>query len=237
MRSRTLIDSFNCAFEGVVYAFKTQRNIRIHFLAAGIVLLVSLVLKLTKLEILMLLTTIAFVIVTEMINTAIEVAIDMITREQHPLAAIAKNVAAGAVLVASFLAVIVGYLIFFPKFEAMIPRVIVSLQRAPAYLSLIAILLTVVLVVAGKALTQTGTPLQGGMPSGHTAMGATAATTIAFLARNGLIAFLAFFLVLLLAESRLENKVHSPLEVLAGGILGFLITILIFQLINGLSFN
>ena len=230
MRARTLIDSFNCAFEGVVYAFKTQRNIKIHFLAAGIVLLVSLVFKLTKLEILMLLTAIAFVIVTEMINTAIEVAIDMITREYHPLAAIAKNVAAGAVLVSSVLAVIVGYLIFFPKFEALIPRVIVSLQKAPSYLSLIAILLTVVLVVAGKALTQTGKPMQGGMPSGHTALGATAATTIAFLSRNGLIAILALFLVMLLAESRLENKVHSPLEVMVGGVLGFLITVLIFQL-------
>ncbi len=230
MRSRTLIDSFNYAFEGVVYAFKTQRNIKIHFLAAGIILLVSLVLKLTKLEFILLLTIISFVIVTEMINTAIEVAIDMITREHHPLAAIAKNVAAGAVLVSSFLAVIVGYLIFFPKFEAMIPRVIVSLQKAPAYLSLIAILLTVVLVIAGKALTQTGTPMQGGMPSGHTAMGATAATTIAFLSRNGLIALLAFFLVMLLAESRLESEIHSPLEVLAGGLLGFFIALLIFQL-------
>lgn len=230
MKARSLIESFNYAFDGVVYAFKTQRNIKIHFLTAGIVLLVSLVLKLTKVEILLLLTTISFVIVTEMINTAIEVAIDLITREQHPLAAIAKNVAAGAVLVSSFLAIIVGYLVFFPKFEVLIPRVIISLQRAPAYLSMIAIFLTVVLVIAGKAFTQTGKPMQGGMPSGHTAMAATAATTIAILSHNGLIALLAFFLVLLLAESRLETKIHSPLEVLAGGLLGFLVTILIFQI-------
>jgi len=114
LKSRTIIDSFNYAFDGVVYAFKTQRNIRLHCLSAGIVLLVSLVLKLTKVEIIILLGVIAFVIVTEMINTAVEVAIDMITREQHPLAAIAKNVAAGAVLTASFLAAVVGYLIFFP---------------------------------------------------------------------------------------------------------------------------
>lgn len=230
MRSRTLIDSFNNAFDGVVYAFKTQRNIRLHFLTAGIVLLVSLVLKLTKVEVIMLLGVIAFVIVTEMINTAIEAAIDMITREQHPLAAIAKNVAAGAVLVASFLAAIVGYLIFFPKFETMIPRVIVALQRTPSYLSLIAIFLTVVMVIAGKAFTKTGRPLQGGMPSGHTALGATAGTTIALLSGNGLIALMALFLVVLVAESRLENKIHSPFEVLAGGLLGFFITLLIFQI-------
>lgn len=230
MKSRTLIDSFNCAFDGVIYAFKTQRNIRLHFLSAGIVLLVSLVLKLTKVEVMILLGVIAFVIVTEMINTAIEVAIDMITREQHPLAAIAKNVAAGAVLAASFLAAVVGYLIFFPKFETMIPRVIATLQRTPSYLSLIAMFLTVVLVITGKAWTQSGRPLQGGMPSGHTALGATAGTTIALLSGNGLIALLAFFLVALVAESRLETKIHSPLEVLAGGLLGFFITLFIFQI-------
>lgn len=230
MKARSLIDSFNYAFDGVVYAFKTQRNIRIHFLAAGLVLLTSLVLRLTKVEILVLLAVICFVIVTEMINTAIEVAIDLITRERHPLAEIVKNVAAGAVLVASLLAVVTGYLIFFPKLETMIPRVIVSLQTAPSYLSLIAILLTVVMVIAGKAFTQTGRPLQGGMPSGHTAMGTAAATTIAFISKNGLLTLLAFFLVILVAESRLENKVHSLLEVLAGGLLGFFLTTLIFQI-------
>ncbi len=230
MKSRNLLESFNYAFEGIIYAFKTQRNIRLHFLATAAVLVASLVLKLTKLEILMLFITIAFVVMAEMINTAIETVVDMFTKAHHPLAAIAKNVAAGAVLIAATVAVIVGYLIFFPAIDPLIPKVITTLQKAPAYLSLIALLLTVVLVITGKALTQRGTPMQGGMPSGHTALSSAAATAILFITKSGLVTVLALFLLLMVAESRIENKVHSWDEVLAGIILGFLVTLMVFQI-------
>lgn len=231
MKVRTLLDSFNYAFDGIVYTLKTQRNMRFHFMTTAVVLLASLILKLTKLEILMLFVTIAFVIVAEMINTAIEVAVDLVTQERHPLAAIAKNVAAGAVLVASTVAVFVGYLIFFPKFDPMIPMVIVSLKKGPAYLTLLALVFTVVFTIAGKALTNTGRPVQGGMPSGHTALAAAAATAILFLTKRGLTTALAMFLLVLVAESRIESRIHTAGEVLAGGVLGFLVTTLIFQLL------
>ncbi len=232
MRSRTLLDSFNAAFDGVVYALKTQRNMRLHFLATGIVLLASLIFKLTKLEILMLFVTIAFVIVAEMINTAIEVVVDLITQELHPLAAIAKNVAAGAVLVAATVAVIVGYMIFFPKFDPLIPTVIVSLKKGPVYLSMIAIVFTIVFTIAGKALTKTGRPVQGGMPSGHSALASAAATAILFLTKSGLVTALALFLLVLVAESRVESKIHTPSEVFVGSLLGFFTTLIIFQLMD-----
>lgn len=227
---RPLIESFNSAFNGIVHAIKTERNMRLHFLATGAVLILSLYLKLEKWEILILLIAIAFVIVSEMINTAIEATVDLITTEIHPVAAIAKNVAAGAVLVSSVLALIVGYLIFYPKFNSLVPLVIEVLAKTPAYLTLIALLFTVVLVIVGKAVTKKGRPVQGGMPSGHTALGAAAATTILFLAHDSLIAILAFFMSFIIAESRMEAKIHSVFEVLAGGLLGFLITLLVFQL-------
>jgi diacylglycerol kinase (ATP) len=230
LRGRPLIESFNCAFHGIVHTLKTQRNMRLHFVATGVVLALSLYLKLEKLEILILLVSIAFVIVAEMINTAIEATVDLITTEIHPIAAIAKNVAAGAVLVAAILALIVGYLIFYPKFNSLVPLVIESLAKTPAYLTLIAIVFTVVFVVVGKALTKKGSPVHGGMPSGHTALGAAAATTILFLTHNSLIALLAFFMAFIIAESRMEAKIHSIYEVLAGGLLGFLVTLFIFQL-------
>lgn len=230
MRARTLLDSFNYAFEGIIYALKTQRNMRLHFVTTGVVLVLSLYLKLEKIEILILFLAIAFVILAEMMNTAIEATVDLITQEMHPMAAIAKNVAAGAVLVSSFLALVVGYLILFPKFDLLIPLVIEQLGKTPAYLTLVAFLFTVVIVIVGKALTKKGKPFQGGIISGHTALGTVAATTIIFLAHNSLVAVLAFILIFLIAESRVEAKIHSLFEVLAGGLLGFLITLLIFQL-------
>lgn len=229
MKIRSLIECFNCAFDGVKYSLKTQRNMRIHFLATVVVLMLALIFKLTKLELLVLFITIALVILTEMINTAIEVTIDLITEEYHPKAAAAKNVAAGAVLVAAVLAAIVGFLIFFPKFDPLVPMVIESLKSAPAYLSLIALLLTMVLVIAGKTITRKGRPVQGGMPSGHTALATSAATAITFISGNSLVTLLVSFLVLLVAGSRVENKIHSWDEVFMGGLIGFLLTLIIFQ--------
>ena len=205
---------------------------RLHFLAAAVILLLSLFFKLDKAELLILFLVIALVIVTEMINTAIETVVDLVTQELHPMAAIAKNVAAGAVLVAAVVAIVVGYLIFFPKLDPFIPLVITKLQQTPAYLSLVALVLTVGLVIVGKSLTKSGRPIQGGMPSGHTALGTAAATTIACITRNSLIVLLLILMIFLIAESRIETRVHSLPEVLAGGLVGFLATVIIFQLMR-----
>lgn len=232
MRARSLLDSFNYAFDGVLYAFKTQRNMRLHFLAAAVVLILSLFFKLDKAELMILFLVIALVIVTEMINTAVETVVDLITQELHPMAAIAKNVAAGAVLAAAVVAVVVGYLIFFPKLDPLIPPVITKLQQTPAYLSLVALVLTVGLVIVGKSLTKSGRPIQGGMPSGHTALGTAAATIIACITRNSLIVLLLVLMIFLIAESRIETRVHSLPEVLAGGLVGFFASLLVLQLLR-----
>jgi diacylglycerol kinase (ATP) len=171
------------------------------------------------------------VIVAEMINTAIEAVVDLITPDLHPLAAIAKNVAAGGVLVAAIVALIVGYLIFFPKVDSLLPFVIETLEKTPAYLSLIALIFTIVAVVVGKSLTKKGRPVQGGMPSGHSALATAAATTTLFLTSNSLIICLGFFMAFLVAESRIENKIHSLPEVLMGCFVGFFITLAVFQLL------
>jgi diacylglycerol kinase (ATP) len=232
VRTRNLLQSFNCAFDGVIYAFKTQRNVRIHFFLTTIALVLALVLKVTKAELLILFLTIALVLITEMINTALETVVDLVTKKYHDLAAIAKDVAAGAVLVSAIVALVVGYLVFFPRLEPGIPTVIAALRKAPSYLTLIALFCTIVVVVAGKALTKTGRPMQGGMPSGHTALGAAAATAIFLVTRSGLISFLALFMVFLIGESRVENRIHTVGEVLLGGALGFFATLLVFQLLG-----
>src|SRR5438094_10504857 len=78
-RAPSLIDSFNYAFEGIIHVLRTQRNLRIHFLAAVAVLIVALYLDVSKIELMALLLAIAFVLITEMVNSAIEGAIDLST--------------------------------------------------------------------------------------------------------------------------------------------------------------
>ncbi|MFX3633669.1 MAG: diacylglycerol kinase family protein [Candidatus Pristimantibacillus sp.] len=106
--------SLSYAISGIAYAVRTQRHIRFHLIAAILVCGISAILALTRLEWAILLLTIAFVIAAEMINTAIEQVVDLASPNLHPLAKAAKDVAAGAVLIAAMMAVIIGLLILGP---------------------------------------------------------------------------------------------------------------------------
>lgn len=122
MTAKTLFDSFRYAFEGIVHAFKTQRNFRIHCGAAVILGVLGFTLGFDLSQILFLLSAAFFVLVSELFNTAIEKTIDLYTDKYHPLAKIAKNCAAAAVLLSALYAVIVGALIILPQLLALIRR-------------------------------------------------------------------------------------------------------------------
>src|ERR671917_2757057 len=89
--------SFDHAYRGLIYAVRTQRNMRFHVVIATLVLIASLLVGVSKLELAVLILVILLVFVTEMLNTALEFAIDLVTKEYHPLAKLAKDVSAGAV--------------------------------------------------------------------------------------------------------------------------------------------
>ncbi len=113
-RSPTWGKVFKNAFNGCLYAFKTQRNFTIHFIVAFLVIILSLWLKISLEEFLILLLVIFFVLTVEMGNTTVEKTVDLITEKWNPKAKIAKDLAAGMVLLASIGAVIIGLLILFP---------------------------------------------------------------------------------------------------------------------------
>jgi diacylglycerol kinase (ATP) len=104
----TLLDSFDCAHEGIVYTVALERNMRIHVGMAALVTLFAMFFRLSLIDCMLLLIPMAIVLAAELMNTAIEKTVDLVTKEIHPLAKIAKDVAAGAVLVSSGLAVIIG---------------------------------------------------------------------------------------------------------------------------------
>ena len=108
-------ESFKFALHGMYYSLRTQRNMRIHTIAAVVVVIIAFCLGCTRDEIALLVLTAAFVVCTEMMNTAVETAVDLCTTEYHPLAKIAKNVAAGAVLFAAVSAAVIGGIIFLPR--------------------------------------------------------------------------------------------------------------------------
>ena len=105
--------AFDYAFSGILYATRTQRNMRIHLVAASLAIVATLYLRLDRAYVALVVLCIALVIALELVNTAIEAVVDLMTVAHHPLAKIAKDAAAGAVLVVSMASVIVGYLAFY----------------------------------------------------------------------------------------------------------------------------
>jgi diacylglycerol kinase (ATP) len=232
-RAPRLLDSFNYAFEGIIHVLRTQRNMRIHFVIAVVVLVLAIAADVTKLELIALLISIAFVLIAEMINTSIEGAIDVATTSFDPLAKLAKDIAAGAVLIAAINAVAVGYLVFSGKTATRAARLIDRVRDAPAELTIVALVVTVIVVIAIKAWTGSGTPLRGGLPSGHAAVafaGWIALTYVTGPSHRFLVSTIAFVLALLVVQTRIESGIHSGGEVLLGGLLGALMTLALFQL-------
>ena len=106
--------SFGYAVKGIVHAFAKERNMKIHGAALFLIIIAGLLFNITAAEWLVIILISALVIGLELINTAVESLVDLVTDEYRPLAAIAKNVAAGAVLFCAFAAVIIGLIIFLP---------------------------------------------------------------------------------------------------------------------------
>ncbi|HZQ02579.1 MAG TPA: diacylglycerol kinase [Gaiellaceae bacterium] len=232
-RSRTIFDSFNYAFEGIIHVLRTQRNMRIHFVVAIGVIVLALVVAVSKIELIALLISITFVLIAEMINSAIEGAIDVATTSFDPMAKLAKDVAAGAVLIATVNAVAVGYLVFSHRVSARSGHLLDRLRDAPAALTLAALAITVVGVIATKAWTGRGTPLRGGLPSGHAAIAFAAWIAVTYAAgssRRFIVSLIALVLAVLVAQTRIESGVHSALEVVFGALLGSLTALALFQL-------
>ena len=115
MRARTVWHSFRYAVRGVLHTLRTERNARIHAVAACIVYFCAWYFDFSLIEYAILTLTVGAVWSAEIFNTAIEALVDLTSPERHPLARIAKDTAAGAVLVTALLAAIVGCLLFWPK--------------------------------------------------------------------------------------------------------------------------
>ena len=232
-RAPSIHESFNFAFEGIIHVLRTQRNMRIHFAIATVVLIAAVWTGVDRVELIALLLAISFVLIAEMINSALEAGIDVATTSFDPLAKLAKDIAAGAVLIATVNAVAVGYLVFSEQIVERSSRLIERLRDAPAELTLVALVLTIIAVISIKAYTGRGTPLRGGLPSGHAAVafgGWMAITNVVSDSEHWfLVSSLAFMMALLVAQTRIESGVHSFLEVSFGGILGALGVLVIFQ--------
>jgi diacylglycerol kinase (ATP) len=236
---RRFSESLNNAVDGLVYAFRTEHHFKVHFALSTAVLVLCLMLDLEPVKLLALFVVITMVLMAEMFNTALEAIVNMHTLSHHPLARVAKDVAAGGVLLASLNAVAAAYLIFWEPLKALLWGTAAKAlyQRvAEHYTYGIVVLFALVLiaVMIGKALGQRGQFTRGGMVSGHAAIAFAASTAILVITRNPIATVLAFAMALLVAQSRVEANIHRWIEVFMGALVGVVTSLLVFTLFYGL---
>jgi diacylglycerol kinase (ATP) len=232
MQESGFVKSVNAAIEGFIYVMKTERNMRIHFMSAVLIILLGIFLNFGSTDIMILCITVTLVLAAEMINTCVELIVDLITAELHPVARIIKDASAGAVLLTSINAIVVGYMLFSKKLPFHLKDAMFNLRHSNWHLTFISVIIVLGLVVIGKVLFHKGTPLRGGMPSGHAAVAFAMWTIITFLTDSSVIIILTFIMAFLIARHRLKDNIHTVFEVFIGSVLGILVTILVFQLLS-----
>ncbi|MDO5301714.1 MAG: diacylglycerol kinase [Tissierellia bacterium] len=231
MKRGNFIKSFNYATQGIISSITTERNMKFHYLASLGVIALSLMFNLSRIEFIMMFFAVTLVISMELINTAIERTVDLVTQEYHPLAKLVKDISAGAVLLTAINAAVTAYLLFFDRIISRSDMLLIKLKNSGPHLTFVAILLVLILTVGLKTAyvhKSGGTYFQGGAVSGHSALAFALAASITFLSNNGFIAAMAFALAFLVAESRIEGEIHKPMETVWGAILGLSIALLLF---------
>lgn len=228
--ARKWLRSFRYAYEGLQYALTTQKHMKFHFFASFSVLFLALIFKLSKLEILFILLAIVLILVTELINTAIEKAVDLIVQEIHPLAKIAKDVAAAAVLVTSVFAVSVGMIVFYSPLNNLFYQV---RERAnPMSVGVIWIIIALILLAMIVLQARYSPNHKATRPSIITALAFSMSTLMTLYITEILVILLSYSLSGLIMVILYEKTDRTFPSLILGGFFGSFITYISYQLIN-----
>jgi len=232
MPLRKWLKSANFAIEGILHGAKTQRHLRYHFSFAAFLLFLSYLLGVTRMEFVIISLAVILVISTEMINSAVEAIVDLLSPQYSEKARVAKDVAAGAVLVTAFGAAVLGYIILSPYFTSVFLKGFSIARHSKEEIALIAVILVLILVIIAKSYFRNGRPFSGGMPSGHSALAFSVWVSITYITGDFLVSLLCFILAVWIAQSRVAVKVHNPWEVILGALMGALCTFLLFRIFS-----
>ena len=230
MPLRKWVESANYAIEGILHAVKTQRHLRYHLYSVVLILLLSLIFGISQSKFIAIAIVAIVVLSVEMLNTAIEATVDILFKEYDERARVIKDIAAGAVLITAAGAAVIGYVVFLPFLRDAFENGLNIAKHSGENVALIALVVVLILVIITKTFFGKGTPLRGGMPSGHTAVAFSVWVAVIFLTEAFLPSFLILILAVLIAQGRVSVGAHKPWEVILGAMLGSAITFTLFKL-------
>lgn len=224
------LESLNCAIEGVIYAFKTQKHVRYHYAIAALALFISLFLELPMVEFVLFTISVIILLFAEMLNTAIEEVVNLVEDKHHIIAKNAKDVSAGAVLISAVGVAVMVYMIFSKYLYEPTGVALREAKMFMGHIAVVSLLLVLIAVVFLKAKSGKGRPLHGGMPSGHAAVAFSLFASISIITMDPVIFFFSLVLALMVSHSRLLGGIHTKLEIFLGAVMGLGLTLLVFQI-------
>lgn len=222
MRQRSIWMSFSDALEGIAIVVRSERNMRIHLLLGLLVVLLAAVLGASRLEVIALVFAIGMVFTAELFNTAVERMVDLIQPAYHPLAGTVKKIAAGGVLVTALAAAAVGYLVFI-DYLLRLDQLLIRPVPEP-YMIVLVLAAAATVAVGWRALRQ------GSRPSLHAAAAFALAAAI-WEVSGGFAALAGLALAFLVAQSRVEGRLHSWWEVVTGALIGCSVALFFLRMI------
>lgn len=228
--ARKWLRSFRYAYEGLIYALGSQRNMKFHFTISFIVLISALLLNLSKIEILFILLAIALIIMTELLNTAVEKTVDLAMPEQHPVAKIAKDVAAAAVLVTAAFAVAVGVIVFYSPIDQLMQRL--GKPENPSSVDIILIFTALVTLSVIAIHTRFSKKHNFIKPSLISALSFSISTLMMLYVKETIVMLLSCSLSVLVIILLFEKTNRSFTSIIFGGLIGSLITFLAYYLVQ-----
>ena len=233
-----MLDAWKNAIDGIIYATTTQRNVKIQLLIAVAVVIISLFFDLSRAEFLCFLFTIILILFAEMCNTAIETVVDLYVDVYHPKAKIAKDVAAGGVVITAINAIIVAYFLFFDKISDIGLNFIRNIAESPVHLAFAALVIVVIAILSLIAIARTN-KYKGlnkkFVPSGFAAFAFAINTIIWLITDNIVIITLSLVLSILVSASRIESKAHRVSEVIFSACLGIILILIIYGVALGVT--
>lgn len=229
-KNKTFYTALKHALDGVIRAFKTERNLRIDYVIGLFVLICSLFFDFTKTEFACLCLTIGFVIFSEMINSTVEYIVDLITDKYDDRAKAAKDIAAGGVLISSVVAVVVAFFLFSDKLTMATTSVISTIFSSNIYILFTIIFAVIILAVILKGVIGKGSSYALAYPSARVALAFGLTTYAYIITRSLVVGGIAFILSIIIAQIRIENTKIRPIYMIISAIIGILVVLIIYQI-------
>lgn len=227
-KNKSLKQALKNASAGILTASQTERNIRIQFILIIFALILGAIFKLTETEFVLVVISIFFVIFAEMINTAIEAVVDLYVDVFHSKAKVAKDVAAGAVVIASLNSIIVAYFVFFQKIATFGLKTLVKFSSQNPTVFFISLMIFAIITVIAIKTISSKILKDKFIPSGQMIVGSAIFMAIWSQTQNKIIITSALILLMLLALNRIGKSKRSVLETTVGAMIGIALAIAVY---------